>query len=127
MVGSKTKRPCWHPNPPDPSHVQREEDPVEEDKCAPGGKKTKRKKTTYSNRRNLCTFRTALAAPTLDTPGTQTRPALWAAGIRPPGVSRVNGNKDIVFVKGVLPQAMQQGVVLVAALSSLSAWLIAEA
>jgi hypothetical protein len=39
--------------------VQREEDPVEEDECAPGGKKTKRKKTTFSNRLIHCTFRTA--------------------------------------------------------------------
>jgi len=30
--------------------------------CAPGGKKTKRKKTTFSDRPNHCTFRTA---PTL--------------------------------------------------------------
>ncbi|MDM8006302.1 MAG: AAA family ATPase [Phycisphaerae bacterium] len=40
------------------------------------------------------------------------RPTLWAAGVRPPGVSRVNGNKETVFVKGILPQAMQEGHIL---------------
>lgn len=40
------------------------------------------------------------------------RPALRAAGVRPPGVSRVNGNKETVFVKGILPQAMQEGQIL---------------
>jgi hypothetical protein len=33
-----------------------EEDPAEEDRCAPGGKKTQPKKTTFSNRLNYRTF-----------------------------------------------------------------------
>ncbi|HSW46196.1 MAG TPA: hypothetical protein VLM89_11570 [Phycisphaerae bacterium] len=37
-----------------------EEDPAEEDRCAPGGKKTQPKKTTFSNRLNYRTFRMAM-------------------------------------------------------------------
>ena len=37
-----------------------EEDPTEEDRCAPGGKKTQPKKTTFSNRLNYRTFRPPL-------------------------------------------------------------------
>ena len=37
-----------------------EENPAEEDRCAPGGKKTQPKKTTFSNRLIYPTFRTAL-------------------------------------------------------------------
>jgi len=49
-----------------------EEDPAEEDRCAPGGKKTQPKKTTFSNRLNYRTFRMAMTAidvvrmPTID-------------------------------------------------------------
>ncbi len=41
-----------------------EEDPAEEDRCAPGGKKTQPKKTAFSNRPNYRTFRTAMTTPT---------------------------------------------------------------
>ena len=37
-----------------------EEDPAEEDRCAPGGKKNQPKKTAFSNRPNYRTFRTAM-------------------------------------------------------------------
>ena len=40
--------------------TQREENPPEEDRCAPGGKKTQPKKTAFSNRLNYHTFRTAM-------------------------------------------------------------------
>ena len=40
-----------------------EEDPAEEDRCAPGGKKTQPKKTTFSNRPNYRTFRMAMTVP----------------------------------------------------------------
>ena len=59
----KSHRPSWRPPRRDPRNLQWEEDPQtgEEDKCAPGGKKTHPKKTTFSNRPNHYTFRTTLA------------------------------------------------------------------
>jgi hypothetical protein len=44
----------------DAKKTPREENPSEEDSCAPGGKKTQPKKTTSSNRPNHYTFRTAM-------------------------------------------------------------------
>jgi hypothetical protein len=41
----KRRRPSWRLQPQGPRHVQREEDPAEEDRYAPGGKKTQAKKT----------------------------------------------------------------------------------
>ena len=62
--------------------TQREENQPEEDRCAPGGKKTQPKKTAFSNRLNYHTFRTAMTPSPLRVGGTRPSFKTWPSDDR---------------------------------------------